>query len=218
MSDSTARISAAQVTQILQRAAELDADGDALSLDELRHIATEAGIDPAATDAAIRELMAEPESASPALPTVATANAPAAPAPTTPSPAPPIPAQPTAPPPSPLRVILGGAVGMAVGFFAALPEAVGLTAFGGGILYIVTRAIQSMKRGAVLDFQLQNFTLWFGMFIGMTAIEAFPGAETFAFAFLLWIVTSVVGGLLVRFGPRHETRDDDPPQIGPGRR
>ena len=153
MSDSTVRISAAQVTRILQRAAELDARSDTLSLGELRHIAAEAGIAPAATDAAIRELMNKPESASDALPTPAADAAPSV-------------AGVARPSPSPLRVVAGGAVGMAMGFFTALPAVVGLTAFGVGILYLVTRAIQSMKRGAVLDFQLQNFALWFGILFG----------------------------------------------------
>ncbi len=209
MNESKVRISAAQVTQILQRAAELDARGDTLSLAELRHIATEAGIDPAATDAAIGELMTPPEGASPApvAPAAATGSV-------TRSPAPPLPTQP--PSPSPLRIVVGGAVGMAVGFFSALPDAIGATVFGGSILYLVTRAIQSMKRGAVLDFQLQNFALWFGVFIGGTAIDAIGEAQMFAGAFLLWTLTAVAGGLLVRFGPRETAPNDGPPQIGPG--
>ena len=196
MSDSTVRISAAQVTRILQRAAELDARSDTLSLGELRHIAAEAGIAPAATDAAIRELMNKPESASDALPTPAADAAPSVAAVARPS-------------PSPLRVVVGGAVGMAMGFFTALPAVVGLTAFGGGILYLVTRAIQSMKRGAVLDFQLQNFSLWFGILFGDMAIRSRQDGEVLAFVVAWWMVSAVVGGLLVRFGPREEIREDD---------
>ena len=196
MSDSTVRISAAQVTRILQRAAELDARSDTLSLDELRHIAAEAGIAPAATDAAIRELMTKPESASDALPTPAADAAPSVAAVARPS-------------PSPLRVVVGGAVGMAMGFFTALPAVVGLTVFGGGILYLVTRAIQSMKRGAVLDFQLQNFSLWFGILFGDMAIRSRQDGEVLAFVVAWWMVSAVVGGLLVRFGPREEAREED---------
>ena len=196
MSDSTVRISAAQVTRILQRAAELDARSDTLSLGELRHIAAEAGIAPAATDAAIRELMNKPESASDALPTPAADAAPSV-------------AGVARPSPSPLRVVAGGAVGMAMGFFTALPAVVGLTAFGVGILYLVTRAIQSMKRGAVLDFQLQNFSLWFGILFGDMAIRSRQDGEVLAFVVAWWMVSAVVGGLLVRFGPREEIREDD---------
>ena len=196
MSDSTVRLPAAQVTRILQRAAELDARSDTLSLDELRHIAAEAGIAPSATDTAIRELMNKPESASDALPTPAAAAAPSVAAGARPS-------------PSPLRVVVGGAVGMAMGFFTAVPAVVGATAFGGGILYLVTRVIQSMKRGAVLDFQLQNFALWFGILFGSIAIRSRPNGEEVAFVVAWWIVSSVVGGLLVRFGPREEAREED---------
>ena len=196
MSDSTVRISAAQVTRILQRAAELDARSDTLSLGELRHIAAEAGIAPAATDAAIRELMNKPESASDALPTPAADAAPSV-------------AGVARPSPSPLRVVAGGAVGMAMGFFTALPAVVGLTAFGVGVLYLVTRAIQSMKRGAVLDFQLQNFSLWFGILFGDMAIRSRQDGEVLAFVVAWWMVSAVVGGLLVRFGPREEIREDD---------
>ena len=59
MSDTPARISASQVTLILQRAAEIDARGDSLTVEELRRIASEAGIDPEATDAAIEEVTGE---------------------------------------------------------------------------------------------------------------------------------------------------------------
>ena len=96
-----------------------------------------------------------------------------------------------------------------MGFFTALPAVVGATAFGGGILYLVTRAIQSMKWGAVLDFQLQNFALWLGILFGSIAIRSRPDGEEVAFVVAWWIVSSVVGGLLVRFGPREEAREDD---------
>lgn len=86
MSDSTVRIPAAQVTRILQRAAELDSRSDTVSLDELRRIAAEAGIAPSATDAAIREPMNEPENASGALPTPAADAAPSVAAVARPSP------------------------------------------------------------------------------------------------------------------------------------
>ena len=45
MTDAAKNISASQVSLILQRAAEIDASGDTLTVGELRRIATEAGID-----------------------------------------------------------------------------------------------------------------------------------------------------------------------------
>ena len=130
------------------------------------------GIAPEATDAAIREYMNKPESDTPSPPFLQ-------PIPHRPSP----PSQLSTPPhpsPSPLRVVVSGAVGMAIGFFTALPAVVGLTAFGGGILYLVARAIQSMKSGAVLDFQLQNFALWFGILFGDIAVRSRQDGEVLA--------------------------------------
>ncbi len=50
MTETPARISASQVRLILERAAEIDARGDSLTVGELRRIAAEAEIDPAATE------------------------------------------------------------------------------------------------------------------------------------------------------------------------
>ncbi len=202
MSDSPAPISAKQVTQILKRAAEIDARGDILTVDELRRIASEAGIDPAATDAAIQEVMAADEPAP--VPAVQAegegANLPAK-APTAPSSA---------------WIVASGAVGAATGFVTALlPEAVGITAFGAAIMYLIVRAVQSMKRGKQMDFQLQNFAVWFGLLIGATAVDSFLDDDVFGGAFVLWIVLSVVGGLLVKLGPRDKEPEPLQPQSDP---
>ncbi|MDE0358777.1 MAG: hypothetical protein OXN92_13725 [Gammaproteobacteria bacterium] len=203
MTDVPARISASQVSLILQRAAEIDARGDTLTVEELKRIAAEAGIDPAATEVAIREVTAG-EEAAPA-PTVRAENEKAN-----------LPATKSRLP-SPRWIVAGGAVGTALGFMTALPDVLGITAFGATVIYLVIRALQSMKPGAQLDFQLQNFAVWFGMFVGGTAIGTWGDAEVFAMAFLFGIVSSVVGGLIVRFGPREEKPEDEAPQLGPGR-
>lgn len=75
-----------------------------------------------------------------------------------------------------------------------------------------------MKRDAQLDFQLQNFAVWFGMFIGGTAISAWSDIAVLGNALVFWIVASVVGGLIVRLGPREKEPDDKAPRIGPGGR
>lgn len=212
MSESPARISASQVTLILQRAAEIDARGDSLTVDELRRIASEAGIDPAATEAAIEEVVAGGDTAT--VPAVASARG----LPEMPEEdgGPGLPAR-KSKSPSPVWIVASGAVGTAMGFITALPEAIGIPAFGAMVMYLIVRAVQSMKRGAQLDFQLQNFAVWFGMFVGGAAIEVIPTDEWFAGAFLLWAVTSVVGGLLIAFGPREEEADADVPRVGPGK-
>ena len=208
MTDSPARISASQVTLILQRAAEIDARGDTLTVEELKRIAAEAGIDPAATETAIQEVMADDESA----PLPMTVEEPGAASVVKED------AKGLAKgskSPSPGWIVAAGAVGMAMGFITALPEAISIPAFGATILFVLLRALQSMKRGAQLDFQLQNSVAWFGMFIGGAATGILGDFEVFGMAFMLWIVTSVVGGLLVRFGPRDEEPEDDLPRLGP---
>ena len=211
MSESPARISASQVTLILQRAAEIDARGDSLTVDELRRIASEAGIDPAATEAAIEEVVAGAETA--AMPVVG--GAPGVPVVPEEDAGPKLPAK-ASKSPSPGWIVAGGAVGTAMGFMTMLAGPTALIAFGATVLFLLLRAVQSMKRGTQLDFQLQNFAVWFGMLIGGASSGIFAG-EAVIGAFLVWIVTSVVGGLLVRFGPRDEEADDDRPQLGPGK-
>ena len=212
MSESPARISASQVTLILQHAAEIDARGDSLTMDELRRIASEAGIDPAATEAAIEEVVAGGETA--AVPVAA--GAPGVPAVPEEDGRPRVPAK-ASKSPSPGWIVAGGAVGTAMGFITMLAGPTAFVAFGAAILFLLLRAVQSMKQGAQLDFQLQSFAVWFGMLIGSASSGIFAG-EAVIGAFLVWIVTSVVGGLLVRFGPRDEEADEDRPQLGPGAR
>ncbi len=203
MSDKPARISASQVTLILQRAAEIDASGDSLTVEELRRIASEAGIDPAATEAAIDEVVGEEPAPVPSVPVDDENTG--------------LPVR-KSKVPSAAWIVASGAVGTAMGFISALPEAVSIPAFGAMILYLIVRVVQSMKRGAQLDFQLQNFVVWFGMFVGASALGLMNDIETLSIATTLWIVTAVVGGLIVRLGPREEEPGDDVPRIGPGRR
>lgn len=222
MSDLPERVSASQVTLILQRAAEIDARGDSLTVEELTRIAAEAGIDPEATEAAIREVVAAEDEAVPVLAEEEAGTS-----------VPPV-AGPSKVParasqfPSPGRILAGTAVGAAMGFVGAAmggfgtlspvlgPPGVALAAFGGTLLYLLLRAVQSMKRGAQLDFQLQNFAVWFGMAFAGQIIGYFSQGEVFVIALMFWIVTSVVGGLLVKFGPREEDPEGDMPRIGSG--
>lgn len=203
MTDSPATVSASQVSLILERAAEIDARGDVLAVDELRRIAAEAGIDAAATDMAIQEIMADREAAPVAAVREAEegTNLPAK--------------RPESP--SPEWIVGGGAVGMAFGFITALPNIVAVPALGATVLYLLVRAVKSMKTGSELSFQLQNFVVWLGMALGATAIGAFSTGTNFTAAFICWIVISVIGGMIVRFGPREEEETgDDVPRIKAG--
>ncbi|MCY3598988.1 MAG: hypothetical protein OXN85_03305 [Gemmatimonadetes bacterium] len=195
-----ATLTAAQVSQILKRAAEIDARGDSMTVEELERIAGEAGIDPRATRTAIAEMIADempapvPELRPPAAPAAPTGN-PASPAPG--------------------RIIAGGAVGVAFGFLFAGGLGGAIAGSGATAIYLILRAVQAMKRGSQLDFQLQNFTLWF---VSTLIIAAGFGPEGFALTLLCWILTSVIGGLLVRFGPREEEPEEEIPQLESGGR
>ena len=209
MTDPPMKLTTSQVSLILQRAAEIDARGDTLSVDELERIAAEAGIDARATRTAIAEFIAEEMPApapEPGVPTIPQ------------TPAVPRPRPPRSSSPSPLRILSGGAVGVAFGFTQALSESAAFLGFGGAVLYLVLRAVQSMKRGDQLDFQLQNFALWLGTLVGTLATDVLEGDEVTAIVFLVWLITSFLGGLLVRFGPREEEAEDDIPQLEAGGR
>ena len=158
MTDSPVKLSASQVSLILQRASEIDARGDTLSVEELRRIAAEAGIDAGATNTAIAEIMAEEEAA----PVPAVSSAPKVPARTSPF-------------PSSLRILTGGAVGVAVGFLTSISDGAAILGLGAAVMYLLLRALQNMKRGSQFDFQLQNFALWLGTMVAATASGFFVG-------------------------------------------
>lgn len=196
MTEEPPKISASQVSLILQRAAEIDARGDTLTVDELHRIAAEAGIDRQATSRAIREILTDKE------PGTAEVE-PAKPA-----------AAPARPPryPSRGRIFAGGAVGAVLGFLASLangPFSGGLLAmaslgFGGAMFYLLVRALHSMKRKTQFVFQIENFAFWFGGAVGAWAMDILWPADVFGYALVAWFLTSVVGGILVKFGPREE--------------
>ena len=205
MTDEPMKLTTSQVSLILQRAAEIDARGDTLSVEELERIAAEAGIDARATRTAIAEFIAEemptpaPESAVPSI-----SRAPAAP---------PTHARKSSSP-SPLRILSGGAVGAAYGFLLTISDSAAILGLGGAVLYLVLRAVQAMKRGDQLDLQLQNFALWLGTMVSGLAAGVIGDEEFTAGIFFVWLITSFLGGMLVRFGPREEEPEDDVPQIG----
>ncbi|MCY4511563.1 MAG: hypothetical protein OXG35_32050, partial [Acidobacteria bacterium] len=142
MADPPVRLSSSQVSLILQRAAEIDARGDTLTVDELRRIAKEAGIDPTATSTAIQEVLTDSDAAT-------TEEAP-----------PPEVQSGSAPVASQMWILAGGAVGVALGFLNAMGEPARPLAIGGALVYLVLRAVHGMRLGKQLEFQLQNFVLW----------------------------------------------------------
>lgn len=202
MTEVPARISASQVRLILERAAEIDARGDSLTVDELRQIAAEAGIDRAATEAAIQEIAASAEAASQPTATVTEhgANLPA----TKPKSV------------SPPWIAAGGALGIALAFVTLeLPEVAGISMLGAVAVGLILRAVRAIRKKSHLGFQLENLAVWFGMALGGAASgELTPGILSAVFT--VWIVASVVGGLIVSYGSREEEPADDVPRIASG--
>lgn len=200
MADPPVTLSSSQVSLILQRAAEIDARGDTLTVDELRRIAKEAGIDPTATSTAIQEVLADSEFASPGEatpPEVQSGSSPVA---------------------SQMWIVAGGAVGVALGFLNAMGEPARPLAIGGALVYLVLRAVHGMRLGKQLEFQLQNFVLWLGAAVGSLASEMFYSEDVLLATFFAWFVTAVLGGLLIQLGPREEEEEEEqtaPTQVGP---
>ena len=198
MTDVPTKISASQVSLILQRAAEIDARGDTLTVDELRRIAAEAGIDPKATSKAIQEVLADDDSGFVAAPPESS-NLPAK----------------RSTLPSPARIVTGGVIGTVLGFLASLANDVmspdmfpmAWLAFGGTAFYLIVRAVQSMKRKTQLAFQLENFAVWFGGAVGGWAMDIIPPDFVLGMAFVSWFLVALVGGILVQFGPREEEEE-----------
>lgn len=196
MTEEPTKISASQVSLILQRAAEIDARGDTLTVDELHRIAAEAGIDQQATSRAIREILSDEEPGTevkPAEPVTVPAKPPRY--------------------PSPARVLAGGAIGTILGFLTSLANdvpssgdllAMAWLGFGGSMFYLLVRALHSMKRKTQFVFQIENFALWFGGAVGAWAMDILWAGDVFGIALVAWFLTSIVGGLLVRLGPREE--------------
>lgn len=202
MTDEPARISASQVSLILERAAEIDASGDSLTVDELRQIAAEAGIDRAATESAIQEITASAEAALQPAATV-TGNGANLPAKNPKS-------------VSPAWIAAGGATGMVLAFVTLqLPQEAGIAMFGAIVVGLILRAVRAIRKKSHLGFQLENLAVWFGMALSGAASGLLtPGVLSAVFT--VWIVAAVVGGLIVWYGSREEEPADDVPRIGPG--
>lgn len=189
-------ISESQISMVLQRAAEIDAAGDRVTVEELRRIAAQAGINPEATEHALQELFEGQEfGMQPAM-----------------AGSPPIRAD--APvPPSPRRIVAGGAIGVALGFLISLgnillppgmPNYLGLAGLAGAAAYLLRRAVKSIKRRSQLSFQMENVVLWFGTAVGAAFTYPVLADDGLFVVTLIWLVAAVVGGIIIRFGPRDD--------------
>ena len=218
MNDRPTRFSDAQAAHILKRAAEIDARGDLMSAEDLCAIATEAGIDPKATEAAIQEMLAEEEGGPVTAPepgsSVAEQRAR-------------VPARRVALS-LPWRIATGAAVGAACGFIYGLsagammdmPMLTGNVVIGLGTatLYLMMRAVQNMNSGDQRDYQIEGLAVWIGAALG-TIPRGGPWwhlDDVLAPLIVSWSLVAIVGGLLVRMGPKERSEPGEPPRIGTG--
>lgn len=191
---SVERFSPEQVRRILQRASEIDAHGEHASVEELLRVAREAGIDVRAMELAIAEVAEgdggalEPAASGPR-------DAPAA-----------------SPGDTLVPSILGGAgAGLVGGMLLGLAPFTWVAGLGiGGLfLFALVRAAQLGRKGALLEYEVQNLVT---MALGMAA--AIPSAgiwgdDVAAVLLTLWMVTTLLGGGLVWWLGRDAS---DPPE------
>ena len=188
---SSEQFSPEQVRRILQRASEIDAHGEHASVDELRRIAREAGIDLRAMELAISEVVdgTGPPALAPEADVQRRTSAPARDT-------------------LVQSILLGALAGVSGGalFGVGMMTIVAGLGFGGLFLFSLVRAAQLGRKGAILEFELQNLVT---MALAAAAAVPFAGPlyddDVAAGLMMLWIVTAVLGGGLVWW----LGRDDD---------
>jgi len=111
-----------------------------------------------------------------------------------------------------VRSILSAAVfGVGAGaLFAVGVDLYGLT-LGGLFVFSLVRAVQLGKKGALLEFELQNLVVML-----VTALSSLPfmgsdGDDMVASVLVLWLVTSLLGGLVTWWRGRSEDPALPPP-------
>ena len=183
-----------EAKEILARAIELDARAHTTSADDLRAIASDVGISPAALEAAIRERAARPAQR------VATTG-----------------------PSTTVVAAIGVPLGVGAGALLTLGSAyfglagLGLTGFG-----LVASSALLILHGASAthrSFQLRNFVLWSGIAAGsLVTISLFPVSGnlpvviTLAWCIRSWIASSILGSaavIAIRKATRTDTPDDN---------
>ena len=178
-------ISPDQVSQILQRAAEIDASGESLTVTELKRIMDEAGIARAAAEAAIQEILEAEDPPGRSLPVLRRSKDTLL-----------------------LSMGLGGAVGVVLGLLSRLGTDWAFPVAGAMAIYSLFQSVRGMKRKTQLEFQLQNLVSWFALFVSAAAGLGSSIDDVFSVLGPIWLVTSFIGGMLVRYGPAESEPDD----------
>ena len=167
MSDSSHRLTPEQVSLILARAAEIDAQGESMTVDALREIAQEAGLDPAATGRAMDEVLRAPgvalESRASSRAGIVRSSAAA------------------------------GGVGVGLGVLAAAVPASGLAALGLGVAYLFGALGWGEDAPGRWSFLRTNTLLWSGFVLGAVAVAGNTFLEAIGLAVVLGVLLTAFG-------------------------
>lgn len=179
------RFSPEQVQSILQRATELDAQSEHAEVGELMRVAREAGIDLRAMEQAIEEVTNSPQMRveSPRVP----------------------PPAPTVTSDTMVRSILSAAV-LGVGAGALMAFGVDLygLALGGLFVFSLVRAVQLGRKGALLEFELQNLVVMLVSALSALPFMSVAADDMIASVLVLWMVTTLLGGVVAWWRGRSE--------------
>lgn len=175
------RLTAEQVSLVLKRAAELDARGPSVSAEELIAIAAEAGLDPAATRAAIEEI-------------------------TAPKPLPATPTRSFMSAPSLLSTVGGGVLGFMLGLIgtASLGPGIGMPALGGTLIFTLYRWLRRRGSESRLVLFFEHFVTWLSFIVGAAAADNRMSVDIMIMAMLAGAITSVLC-LVLPHGSRTQT-------------
>jgi len=182
------QISAAQLSEILKRASELDAERDTLTGSELARVAAEAGIHPSATAAAMEEVLTQRvPRVTPVLDASLESRS------------------------SQLRKTMAFGVGagaLAGALFAFVPGFEFAAVAGAGVSVLFGAAREMFRKGH-RRFQLQNLATWIG-FSGAASIglAGYQMEGAAAIGGSAAVISAAVGFLLVWLGSRGDPESD----------
>lgn len=179
-----------QARSVLARAIEIDARGPFTTLDQLRHIAAEIGVSPAALETALQEQGSgrrapHPVAASPAARKIAAMGV-------------------------PLGLVAGSLI-------ASGPMLAVVSIMGVGLVVSGLLAIYESARASLRSFHLKNTLLWGGALVGSVASAMLlsSGSErtsllvAAAWCVRTWIASGVLGSATILAVQRSRRQDDD---------
>ncbi len=170
---SGAPIPLAKAFRVLQRAAEFDVRGQSLTVSELRRMADDVQIERESVETAIKEVLTAKGRKSGHLPAFERRS-----------------------------LLFSAGVGVAMGFATALPSVFALPGIVAAVLYLAICAVTCMQSRAVLRYQVVNAVVWTAGALAALPHESNVAQDVALATFLNWVITAIVGGLMIAFGKR----------------